>query len=490
MTKEQDRQDDFLQQSRMVVLNALDDSTFGVEQLSDALGMSRSQLHRRVKAATGLSTSHFIRQIRLEAAQQMLTATDWNVSEIAYKTGHSTPANFSKYFKAEYGISPSQYRKQPPEEAPQETQLSSAEANISSQTAPPSPSTQKWKWFVLATFLILGILTFVFFYSSPTVLNRLSENVEANKAYERGQFLMQDRTDENLKKAQLEFETALDLDSTFAAAHLGKATVFYLLENAETHPNYWQQAEKLAKQSIALDDKNGLAYALLANIYSDQFEFEKALTIYEKALKLSPDEAMIHYWYSLRLRCIGDFSRSLAHAERANQLDPLHPVIVAGYIYTAILGEEFELAETLLEENEAVFEDMYLYLLTKGTLAAAQGNYEQAIAYYDASISENPDYPYPKTERAFCLAKLGNRAEAIAFLDSLDFSSDWQYLEAATVLGGLEEVENGVTYLHQAAKRQSISSDILVSFFYSPYHQHPTYLAILEQYNLAQYLEH
>ncbi|UOE47254.1 ATP-binding protein [Mucilaginibacter sp. SMC90] len=86
----------------------LDDSLFGVDQLIAVVNMSRTTLHRKVKALSGMSTSQFIRNYRLKRAAQFLQQ-DFNSSDVAYKTGFSSPAYFSKCFRELYGITPVEF---------------------------------------------------------------------------------------------------------------------------------------------------------------------------------------------------------------------------------------------------------------------------------------------------------------------------------------------------------------------------------------------
>jgi len=83
---------------------------FGTLQLSSVIGMSESQLYRKLKALTGKSTAIFIRTVRLQKASELLTTTSLNVSEVAYETGFNDPAWFSRVFKEEFGESPVSFR--------------------------------------------------------------------------------------------------------------------------------------------------------------------------------------------------------------------------------------------------------------------------------------------------------------------------------------------------------------------------------------------
>jgi AraC-like DNA-binding protein len=73
--------------------------------------MSRSQIHRKIKALTNLSTSIFIRKIRLYKAKELLRTTDFNISEIAYEVGFKDPNYFTHAFVEEFDITPSATRK-------------------------------------------------------------------------------------------------------------------------------------------------------------------------------------------------------------------------------------------------------------------------------------------------------------------------------------------------------------------------------------------
>lgn len=102
----------FLMRVKKVVEEHLDDEHFSVEELSKKVGMSRAQLHRKLIALTGKSASRFVRNYRLEHAYQLLENRVGTVSEIAYRVGYSSPAYFTKCFTEDFGISPSQVKKE------------------------------------------------------------------------------------------------------------------------------------------------------------------------------------------------------------------------------------------------------------------------------------------------------------------------------------------------------------------------------------------
>lgn len=86
------------------------DPEYNVEKLSETLGLSRGHLHRKIKELTGTAPVEFLRTYRLNKATQLLRQKAYTVSEVAYRTGFSSPAYFSKCFKAVYGVTPTEYQ--------------------------------------------------------------------------------------------------------------------------------------------------------------------------------------------------------------------------------------------------------------------------------------------------------------------------------------------------------------------------------------------
>lgn len=86
------------------------DSDYNVEKLSDTLGLSRGHLHRKIKELTGTTPVDFLRNYRLGKAAELLRGRKFTISEVAYRTGFTSPAYFSKCFKAAYGVTPTEFQ--------------------------------------------------------------------------------------------------------------------------------------------------------------------------------------------------------------------------------------------------------------------------------------------------------------------------------------------------------------------------------------------
>ncbi|MFK7806592.1 MAG: ATP-binding protein [Saprospiraceae bacterium] len=105
------KQDEFIRRVEEVILVNLENEDFSIPDLARALHLSRSQVYRKIKALTDMSTAIYIRHVRLQKAKELLRSTPMSISEIAYKTGFKTAVYFSQVFKETFGESPSATRK-------------------------------------------------------------------------------------------------------------------------------------------------------------------------------------------------------------------------------------------------------------------------------------------------------------------------------------------------------------------------------------------
>ena len=106
----------FVNNLNQIIQANIDNAEFSVENLADLLNISRIQLYRKIKAMFDVNVSDYISNIRLEQAKSMLQNPELTISEIAYKTGFSSPNYFSTVFKNKFGVSPNVYRKSAGEE--------------------------------------------------------------------------------------------------------------------------------------------------------------------------------------------------------------------------------------------------------------------------------------------------------------------------------------------------------------------------------------
>ena len=102
---------EFTERLTKIIEKHICDSDLNVKLFSKMMHMSRTQLHRKLKKHTGLSTTAFIRKQRIQLAQLILSSTSLPISQVSVLVGFNDPSYFSQCFKNISGILPSQYKK-------------------------------------------------------------------------------------------------------------------------------------------------------------------------------------------------------------------------------------------------------------------------------------------------------------------------------------------------------------------------------------------
>lgn len=111
LTEQQQREADFIQEVNQVIESNMSHELFDTNFLCRAVLMSRTQLHRKLKALTGQSTAQYIRMARLQEAKRLLETTDLPIGEIAEQVGYKDFSHFSRSFAKAFNSSPSGIRK-------------------------------------------------------------------------------------------------------------------------------------------------------------------------------------------------------------------------------------------------------------------------------------------------------------------------------------------------------------------------------------------
>jgi AraC-like DNA-binding protein len=106
---EKDR--DFIDNIHSLIEQNIGNVDFSVDDFARSAGLGRTNFYKKMKGLTGYSPNEYLRIIRMKKAAELLSTTSLNVSEISYKVGINDPFYFSKCFKAQFGKSPSQFKK-------------------------------------------------------------------------------------------------------------------------------------------------------------------------------------------------------------------------------------------------------------------------------------------------------------------------------------------------------------------------------------------
>ncbi len=106
-----DKDNDFIKKINLIIDKNIDNAEFSIDDFYENMSMGRTLFYKKVKSLTGFTPNEYLRVIRMKKAAELLSSTNLNVSEVAFKIGNNNPFYFSKCFKSQFGVSPSEYAK-------------------------------------------------------------------------------------------------------------------------------------------------------------------------------------------------------------------------------------------------------------------------------------------------------------------------------------------------------------------------------------------
>ncbi|NBB18412.1 helix-turn-helix domain-containing protein [Runella sp. CRIBMP] len=311
-----------------------------------------------------------------------------------------------------------------------------------------------------------------------------TQSLPAYNQYLQGRQLLQTRTKEKMEAGITKFDKAIELDASFSDAYADKAIAYFLMGDdqfMEVETAY-KMAEKNALTAIRLDAENGRAYAVLGLIYKVQNKWEQAMTTLHIALKFSPNDALITYWYSLTLRSIGQMEEAIKYSTKAVSLDPLSSTIYSGHIIGCAYAGQLATAEKAIEDGQLVFNETHLFHNAKAFYYLKRQEYEAALTEF-LQCDQLSARVYYKTLIAYTKAKLGQQSEAELYLKSLPPIPD-NYKYFATVYAGLGDRDNCLKYLQLAAEKSDSPNYLKVSPLFVFLHNDARFNAILQKLGL------
>ncbi len=245
---------------------------------------------------------------------------------------------------------------------------------------------------------------------TPTV------NPEAYELYLKGRFFWNKRTGADLRKAIEYFNQAIEKDPGYALAYAGLADSYVILSvfGAASPQDSIPQARAAAKKALELDDTLAEAHASSGRIAGPfDFEFDRSIAEFERAIELNPNYAMAHHWLSWGpLSALGRFDRAIAEGKRAVELDPLSLINNAdlgGNVY--FNARRYDEAIAQLHKTIEIDPHFYLAHYYLGQAFQLKGQLTEAIAEYQKAVELNDD-PEALAYLGQAYARAGQRDEA------------------------------------------------------------------------------
>ncbi|MEJ2535184.1 MAG: tetratricopeptide repeat protein, partial [Gammaproteobacteria bacterium] len=181
--------------------------------------------------------------------------------------------------------------------------------------------------------------------SSDQAAERPTSNMAAYEAYLRGRHRYQIRGDRDMEAAVALFEQAVALDPEFdeAWANLAAAQAINSFYAKEGHREIAAQARESANRAITVNPANGFGHAVLGLLAMGDFDFERAMSQSDRALRLNPNESNSYLWKAIALINLGYNREAVEVLDTAVRLDPvfanLHNWLVSAHLSIGNLEE-------------------------------------------------------------------------------------------------------------------------------------------------------
>ncbi len=268
--------------------------------------------------------------------------------------------------------------------------------------------------------------------NNPAISNsepsQTSLNSAAEDLYIRGRWHWNKRTGEGAKQAITYFQQAIDLDPKFALAYAGLADVYVLDGNVKARESY-MRAKSAAIKALEFDNTLGESHATLGFISAHyEMDWANADREFRQAIELNPNYATAYHWYAESLLARGEFDRALVELKKAQELDPLSPMINTDvglyYFYT----RQYDLALHHFSTMTRMFPDFFPAHLHLGWTHAQKGLYAEAIEQYQRALSLSKRHHMVLAYLGHAYAVSGKEGEARAIIDELKALSSIKYV--------------------------------------------------------------
>ena len=286
---------------------------------------------------------------------------------------------------------------------------------------------------------------------------REERNTEAYDLYLQGLYLSNKGSEKDLREGLTFFQRALEKDPKLSRAWTGIAKIWFYLADVYVKPlEAYPASRAAALKAIELDEKDAEAHCYLGEakrILNWDLPGEEAEL--ERALQLDPNSAPVNFFLALLPLFRGDVKEGLELVLKAEQLDPVSPII--SYVATAAYLADNRLDDAIVEgQRTQQLDPHYFYL--DSTLAAAyreKGNFAEAIELYTKAQEETH---LPSSGLAITYARMGRQIEARKILDQLVQERRTRYVSAqiiAAIYVGLGDKEEAFRWLELAATEHS-----------------------------------
>jgi serine/threonine protein kinase/tetratricopeptide (TPR) repeat protein len=317
-----------------------------------------------------------------------------------------------------------------------------------------------------------------------------TRNPEAFQLYLQGRYWWNRRTDDAVKKAVEYFQQAIERDPGYAQAWAGLAdsyvalTIVGSMPAAESYP----KAKAAANRAIELDEALAEPRVSRAMLKTLEWDWPGAERDFRRALELNPDYGTAHHWFALHLVAVGRLPEALAEIRRAQEVEPLSPIINAHVGWCYYFNRQYEPAVAELRktvEMDPSFGPSHEFL---GAAYALQRRPQDAAAEFEQALKLSRRALLVLAYSGSSFAFLGRRAEALKVLQEMLDLSRQTYVgpsRLAMLYASLGERDHAFEYYEKGLEDRSILPWFLRDPLLDPIRSDPRFQSMMQRMGLA-----
>jgi serine/threonine-protein kinase len=327
------------------------------------------------------------------------------------------------------------------------------------------------------------------------ITKHYTDNTEAYELYLKGRYLWNRRDEQDLKKAVEYFNQAIEKDPNFALAYAGLASSYVVLPEYAGLPvrEMYSKAQAAAHRALQLDDGLAEGRAVMGLVNQNlELDAQGAELEYKKAIEIDPNFATAHHWYSILLRrFLGRMDQALSEIQKAQELDPLSPVITVNVGETYFFKKDYPRAtgemRKLIELDPTFalshYQLGFMYLLT--------GELQSAVEEFETVRTIVGKGPYGLGGLGCAYARAGRTADAQKVIAQLStFLKQGYAMEFSLALTyfGLDDRVSMFLWLERACDTRAIGIERLkYDPLFDPLRSDSRFAALLKKYGLDRW---
>lgn len=294
-----------------------------------------------------------------------------------------------------------------------------------------------------------------------SVERRATTSSTAYVLYLKGRTDLRSRKEGEMKEAVKCFERAIAEDGRFVEAYAGLADALFLLANYNYVPRdgAHSKGREALEKALSLDNSLAEAHASMGNYLAHDYRFGEAEAEFKRAIELNPNYFLTYHWYSILLLEMGRVEASLAETLRAEELEPLSPVIAFNLVSVLSFTKRRAESEERVRKLKELEPDGEYFTLAQGWTALWDSDFRAAVDHFREAVSRSPEDLRSASYLAVLYGRAGMKEDAARALKRMEALPDGTFgkpMHVGFALASLGRLDEAFENFNRAIEERSM----------------------------------